>query len=203
MERKYLENLGLSKEQVEDIMAEHGKDLQKLKLTQEKTKEEMDAIKKQLEEANGQIETFKGMDVEGVKKAAEEWKEKAAQAQKDAAERIAKMEYDFAAKEYFSGVKFASESAKAGVMAAFRDKGFKLDNGKFLGADDWLKDLQETDKGAFAAQEPAAKVKAVQPTGKIDAAGNAITKEGFAKMGYLARLNLKQTNPNLYNQLKE
>ena len=46
--------------------------------------EEKKAIAEQLENANKQIEEFKGMDIDGIKKAADDWKLKAEQAQKDA-----------------------------------------------------------------------------------------------------------------------
>lgn len=56
-----------------------------------------DALKlarKQLEEANLQIEKFKEMDIDGIKAAAEDWKRKAEQAEKDAKEEIASLQFD-------------------------------------------------------------------------------------------------------------
>ena len=52
---------------------------------------------------------------------------------------------------FFNDIKFASESAKAGVIAQFNEKDFKYDEEtkKFLGANEWLKDLKEKDSGAF------------------------------------------------------
>ena len=84
MERKFLEDLGLEKDVIDKIMAENGKDIEaeKQKLTAQKA--ELDGIKKQLNEANQQIESFKGMDIEGIKKAAEDWKVKAETAELEA-----------------------------------------------------------------------------------------------------------------------
>ena len=45
------------------------------------------------------------MDVDGVKKAAEEWKQKAEQAERDAAQRIADMEFNGTLKEAIAAVK--------------------------------------------------------------------------------------------------
>ena len=52
---------------------------------------------------------------------------------------------------FFNDIKFASESAKAGVIAQFNAKDFKYDEetNKFLGASEWLNDLKEKDSGAF------------------------------------------------------
>ena len=50
-----------------------------------------------------------------------------------------------------SKVKFSSDSAKAGVIAQFKQKDFKYDEetGKFQGATEWLEDLKTKDTGAF------------------------------------------------------
>lgn len=55
---------------------------------------------------------------------------------------------------FFNDIKFASESAKAGVLAQFNAKDFKYDeeSKKFLGASEWLKELQEKDSGAFLSE---------------------------------------------------
>lgn len=95
MKREYLENLDLgngvklSKEQIDGIMAENGKDIEDTK----KKFGDYDDIKKQLGEANTTIEGFKAMDVDGIKKAADDWKLKAETAEKDAAAKIADMEF--------------------------------------------------------------------------------------------------------------
>ena len=55
---------------------------------------------------------------------------------------------------FFNDVKFASESAKAGVIAQFNAKDFKYDeeSQKFQGASEWLEDLKTKDKGAFLSE---------------------------------------------------
>lgn len=52
------------------------------------------AAQAQLAEANQAIEGFKAMDIDGVKKAAEDWKQKFEQAQKDADARVAAIQFD-------------------------------------------------------------------------------------------------------------
>jgi len=95
MKREFLENLDLgngaklSKEAIDAIMAENGKDIENVK----KQYADYDDIKKQLKEANETIEGFKKLDIEGIKKAADEWKEKAEKAEKEAAAKIAEMEF--------------------------------------------------------------------------------------------------------------
>lgn len=52
---------------------------------------------------------------------------------------------------FFNDVKFASNSAKAGVIAEFNKMDFKYDeaNKKYIGAYEWLEDYKKNDAGAF------------------------------------------------------
>ena len=72
---------------------------------------ELKTVKGQLGEANKAIEEFKNLDIDGVKKAAAEWKEKAEQAERDAAQRIADMEFDGVLKDAINAAK--GRNAKA------------------------------------------------------------------------------------------
>ena len=144
MKREFLEGLKLEKETIDTIMAEYGKSTQVLR-------EEKDNLKTQLDDANNEIKSYKDMDIESIKKSASEWETKyndLVKEQNDAKERSVREERTNA---FFNDIKFASESAKAGVIAQFNAKDFKYDeeSKKFLGASEWLKDLQEKDSGAF------------------------------------------------------
>lgn len=144
MKREFLEGLKLEKETIDTIMAEYGKSTQVLR-------EEKDNLKAQLDDANNEIKSYKDMDIESIKKSASEWETKyndLVKEQNDAKERSIREERTNA---FFNDIKFASESAKAGVIAQFNAKDFKYDeeSKKFLGASEWLKDLQEKDSGAF------------------------------------------------------
>lgn len=96
MKREYLENLDLgngvklTKEQIDGIMAENGKDIEATKAKFA----DYDALKAQLGEASKAIEGFKAMDIDGIKKAADDWKAKAETAENDAAAKIADMQFD-------------------------------------------------------------------------------------------------------------
>ena len=149
MKREFLEGLSLDKEIIDKIMSEYGKSTEKLKTEAETNSKVTQELKEQLENANKQIQAFKEMDIEGIKKAADEWKEKAETAEREMKEKLSAAEYDSAVKDYFSKINCSSEFAKAGLMSAFKEKDFKLEEGKFLGADDWLKEMREKDAGSF------------------------------------------------------
>lgn len=117
MKREFLQNFKvgdepLPKEIIDAIMEENGHDIENAK----KPFADYDSIKEQLAAANKQIEDFKGLDIDGVKKAAEEWKAKAEQAQKDAAQRIADMEFDGVLKDAITAAKGRNSGAIIGAI---------------------------------------------------------------------------------------
>ena len=112
MKREFLQNFKvgdqpLPKEVIEAILDENSHDIGETK----KQFADYDALKEQLAAANKAIEDFKGMDIDGVKRAADEWKAKAEQAEKDAAARIADMEFDSDLKDAVAA--FRGRNAKA------------------------------------------------------------------------------------------
>lgn len=150
---------------------------EKFDTTVAELKAQLTAANEAVTAANAEIESYKGMDIEGVKKAAADWEQKAAQfkadaekAQKEAADKIAAMEYDNALNSYISPLKFSSEYAKRGFIEDFKAKGFKLEDGKFLGADDYVKSVREKDPGTFAQEEKAGgfQIRGVTPMGGAD-----------------------------------
>ena len=77
MKREFLQNLKvgdqpLSKEVIDQIMAENGRDIEAAK----KPFEDYGTIKTQLEEAQRTIKGFEEQDIEGVRRSAKEWQEK-------------------------------------------------------------------------------------------------------------------------------
>ena len=85
---------------------------------------------------------------------------------------------------FFNDVKFASESAKAGVISEFNKKDFKYDeeSKKFLGATEWLKDLQAKDSGAFLSDVANPKF-TTAPTAPVNSGSmdNILKAMGLAK----------------------
>lgn len=163
MKREMLKELGLEDSVIDKIMAENGKDLEKNKKETEKVSEkiknlesELKTNKQTLVDANSQIEKFKGMDVEGIKASAEEWKTKyetfqadTIKQKEDFEKQMKAQEYEFAAKEYVSGLKFTSDFTKNAFLKEFMSKELKLEEGKFLGADDYINKFKEGNQGVF------------------------------------------------------
>ena len=140
---------------------------------------ELAAVREQLDAANAQIEQFKGMDIEGIKKAADDWKAKyetetkRLQEQMDA-QRLASAE-ELAVSQY----RFASPAARIGVLALLRQQGLKtVDNdGHLVGAKEFLDKMKaEGDNmGAFAPDTPAPPAEPPAPSPRFAPNGGSNT----------------------------
>lgn len=147
MKRGYLKNLDigdgahLSDELIEQIMAEDGKAKADLQNTINALTAERDGLKTQLSDANTAIQSYKDMDIEGIKQAAAEWETKYntdTQALKDQLEGV---KYGYAVDNAVSGIKFTSESAKKAFVADLTAKQLPIQEGKLLVLDDFTKSM--------------------------------------------------------------
>lgn len=157
MKREFLEGLDLglgedvklSKNAIDAIMAENGRDIEAKNNTITTLTTERDGLKTQLGDANATIQSYKDMDIDGIKAKAGEWETKYntdTQALKD---QLAAAEYGFAVKEAVAGLKFSSESAKKAFVADLTAKKLPLQEGKLLGLEDFAKTYKESDPDAF------------------------------------------------------
>lgn len=104
---------------------------------------ERDSLKTRLDEANSKLEGYDP-----------EWKEKAAQAQLEADEKIKAMQRNQAFKEQAAGLKFSSESAKKAFLSDLEAKNLPVEDGRVIGFDDFVKNYRESDPNAFAPDKP-------------------------------------------------
>lgn len=157
MKREDLTKLELADDVVDKIMALHGQDLEKHKAAAATAQAELDGLKKQLADANAQIESFKGMDIEGIKAAADEWKTKAEQAKADAEQQIQALKFDHALDQALAGAK--AKNAKA-VRALLQMDALKLNeaDGSIVGLKEQLEKIQSEADYLFESDQPAPKV---------------------------------------------
>lgn len=109
--------------------------------------EKLTSTEKQLAEANTTIQSFKDMDIEGIKKSADEWKQKAEKAEE---ERKA-FEHRTKLKAYVKGLNLRDEIYEAHVTKLLEEKGLKFDGDKLIGGDDVVQSFREAHADAFAA----------------------------------------------------
>lgn len=116
---------------------------------------ELNGVKAQLDSANQEIQSYKDMDIDGVKKKADEWEQKYAADTASLQQKLDAQAVEFAAKTYLGKFKFANDLVRDAVYAKFMGKGFKREGDNFLGADEFMSEMQKTYPTGFLADAPA------------------------------------------------
>lgn len=117
---------------------------------------ELSGVKQQLTDANAQIASYKQMDIDGIKKAASDWEQKYNDDTAALTQKLKDQERAHGVDMLFNDYKFTSKAAKDGVRAAFDKRNFPYEDGKFIGAKEFMDSLA-TDadyKAAFVVEAP-------------------------------------------------
>jgi hypothetical protein len=155
MQRNELEKLGLEKDAIDQIMALHGRDIEANKAKVSAIESERDGLKSQLDEAAKAIEGFKALDIEGVKKSADEWKAKAEQAQKDAEKQVYQVRYESALSDALKASK--AKNVKA-VRALLNEADLKLTDDGLVGLKEQLEKVKPENDYLFESDVPTPKI---------------------------------------------
>lgn len=153
MKTDELKAWGLTDEQSEKVMAQYGKDVSKLQKENEKLTADRDKEKERADTAEETLKKFDGVDVETMQAELATWQQKAKDAEKDYADKLAQRDFEDALKEEIGGYKFTSEAAKEAIMARIRGAGLKVSDGKILGLSDLLAQMKEKDSSAFVDEK--------------------------------------------------
>lgn len=135
---------------------------------------ELEGVKGQLTEANTTIQSYKDMDIDGIKKSATEWQQKYETDTKSLKEKLDAQATEFAARTYLSGYQYTDDLVKDAIYDKFMAKGFKRsEDGKFEGADSWMEEMKKSFPSSFAASKPAADPAGTPPAGDGTPAPNS------------------------------
>jgi hypothetical protein len=93
------------------------------------------------------------MDIEGIKNSVKEWETKHQTDTEALKTQMNQQKYDFSVDKYLSGHEFTSDFSKKAFMQEFKAKEFKLEDGKFLGADDFINEFKTSNEGVFKVEE--------------------------------------------------
>ena len=129
MKREDLKALELSDDQIEKIMVLNGKAIEANKTAAANATAELETTKTQLTEANTVIESFKAMKPEELQAAANDWKAKYEQAEKDFGTKLATMQFETELDTALAGAKV--KNAKA-VKALLSSDDLRDAAGKFI-----------------------------------------------------------------------
>ncbi len=144
IDKKFLEGLGVTDEEtVKKIVSEYGADVKT-------EKDAAEQLRTQLAEANTQIEGFKNMDIESVKRSAAEWEEKFKQSE---AERAA-FEHKTKVSSLVKELSLKDSIYEDYLVNQLIEKELKFDGDKLIGSDDVIKSFKEAHPDAFITDKP-------------------------------------------------
>ena len=158
---------------------------------------ELTGVRQQLTDANTQIASYKSMDIEGIKKAASDWENKYNDETAKLNQKLKDQERNHGVDMFFNGYKFTSKAAQDGVRAAFDKRNFPYEDGKFIGAKEFMDSLvADADyKAAFVVDTPAPQ----EPTPaapKPEFSNPTPTPTPKKKMSLVELMQRKNENPN-------
>ena len=176
MKRKSLEDMGLTKEQIDSIMTENGNDIETAKSEVAQVKAELEQTKSQLQEANTTIESFK--DYDQMKAQVEDYKKKYEDSKAEYEGKIADMQFDSTLEAAISAA--GGKSAKA-VRALLDVDSLKASKDRTTDIKTALEACQKENSYLFGSDEPIRNP--VGPTGGSVAGMDANTISLRAAMG--------------------
>jgi predicted nucleic acid-binding Zn-ribbon protein len=154
LKREDLKKLGIDDGVIDQIMALHGQTVEKSKADLAALKTEADGLKNQLSEANSAIEGFKKLDIEGVRKQADEWKAKAEEAQRQAQEQISALKFDTALNGALASAKAKNPKAVQALIDRAALKYNEAD-GSIIGLKEQLEKVKSEADYLFESDKPA------------------------------------------------
>lgn len=203
MKRKFLEDLGLEKEQIDKILDENSQDIGKakgdLESVQEKLKTaegEIETLKNQVKDRDGQLETLKNStgDVETLKQQIQTLQNENKSKDDAHAAEIKQLKIDAAIESALTGAKAKNNTAVKALLKDL-DKAELDEDGTIKGLAEQIEALQKSDSYLFDAKETKkTKVKGAEPgeSGNDEGDGGVDT----SKMSYSELAAYLAENPD-------
>lgn len=169
MKTEELTAIGLSEDQATQVLAIHGKDIEKHKKTITTLETERDGLRGQLNTAESTLKKFEGIDPQQIQQEIQTYKQQAEDAQKNFDAQITardqkdwlKQKFD----EYGVTSPYARKQLEAECMA--EGSGCTWKDGAYFGFDDYMKAAKAKDNSLYmTAEEKAAAAKAAGLQGK-------------------------------------
>ncbi len=117
---------------------------------------ELKGVQQQLTDANATIQSYKDMDIDGIKQSVANWETKYNTDTQQLKDQLAAQELEFAARTYLGGFKYANDLVRDQIYTKFMDKKFAREGDKFLGADDFMAEMKKQYPTAFVDDTPPA-----------------------------------------------
>lgn len=208
MKTEDLKAMGLTDEQISKVMAENGKDVNAAKADAENLKSEVASLKSQLSsledgvaQRDKQLEALKKIDAEGLKAEIEKLQNENKATQEKYESDMKQVRIDSAVEKALIVSK--AKNIKA-VKALLDLEKAELDGDIIKGLDEQLKKLKQSEDSKFLFDDQSSskqQFKGFKPGDAGDKKPGTLTKEQFNKMGYKERIELYNSDKNLYDSL--
>lgn len=169
MQREFLQNLGLSDEQVQAVLIQHGKSTNEIKGKLAQTEEQVADLQNQIGDRDKQLKKLEKAtgDNQELAQEIDKLRKENEQRSKDFQVKIAEQAKDFAIGNALRDA--GAKNVKATRALLDMDKVSVDDNGNLIGLSDQVKALQETDAYLFEQKQEEQQVK---PKVELFAGGN-------------------------------
>lgn len=154
MTKEQLKALGLDDDQIKEVFKLNGIAVTNAQGDLATKETEITNLKGQLETANTTIQDFEKLNIEEIKEEAAKYKKAFEEAEIEKKQEIEKLKYENGLNQYIENFSFANERVKNSILQDIKSKEFKFEDGKFIGADDYINDLQKNEPESFAKEEP-------------------------------------------------
>lgn len=145
---------------------------------------EAKGYKEQLGSANTAIQSYKDMDIDGIKQSVQNWETKYNEDTQKLKMDMEVQQKTFAAEKYLDGQRIKSPFAKKAILNEFLSRGFEFKDGSFAGADDYMKKLREQSPDDFVKDETEKKPTWVRGTQNSYKPKNASEEEAYLENKY-------------------
>lgn len=158
MKREFLEQLEsdgvkLTKEIIDSIMSENGKDIEASKKELSAVIAERDGLKTQITDRDKDLEDLRKQagNSEELNKQFADLQEKYNTETAGLKEQLSKQAREHAAEKFFDGIEFASDRIKSSIIEDFKKQDFKFNDetNTFQGGKEWLDTLIEKEPTSF------------------------------------------------------
>lgn len=198
MKKEQLTEIGLTEEQITEVFRLNGLAINAVKAELDTKEAEVETLQGQLETANKEIEGFKGLDVEGIKAKADEYKTKYEQAELEAKEKLEKIEFNH---ELENAIRDSKARNITAVKALLDIENLKNSNNRLEDINKAIESTKEANDYLFESEQARGTGGSLGNGGK--GTGKSITKEEFDKLSYKERVELFNKQPEIYKTLKK
>lgn len=179
----------VSKGKYEDELASLNAQIETLNGTIGTRDTDLEALKKQLEEAGTDAEKLTALSTD-----LQTLQGKYDADIKSYKEQLKRQAYDFAVKNFSNGLKFSSKAAQREFERAMKEANLKMDGDSILGAEDFRAKYAESNEDSFVVDAP---IEEPEPEPYIPQfVGSTPTVDNGRKLSLSEQMQMKNENPN-------